>query len=112
MASLYLTAREIEIIELAAQGYSGPETAKILSIGQETIKSHRKKIIAKMLARNMTHAVAIYLGREIPRERSRETILQVRWISRLKMLISKHEKELNDELEKLLREVMRGSHTS
>lgn len=54
-----LSAREIEILEAAARGETMEETAKRLWLSFETIKSHRRHIIAKLGARNLPHALAL-----------------------------------------------------
>lgn len=57
-----LTPREIEIVELAMEGCSAPQTARRLFLSTGTVKTHRQNILGKLRAANMTHAVAIYLG--------------------------------------------------
>lgn len=62
-----ITARELEVLAAAANGFSTEETGRELHIGLETVKTHRKHILYKLSARNITHAVAIafsegYLG--------------------------------------------------
>ncbi|MCH5328277.1 MAG: helix-turn-helix transcriptional regulator [Coprobacter sp.] len=43
-----LTAREIEVLQLIAQGYINKEIANVLHISFNTVLSHRKNIIAKL----------------------------------------------------------------
>jgi DNA-binding CsgD family transcriptional regulator len=57
--TLELSAVEFEVLRLTAAGHSGQEAAVELRRGRETIKTHRKAIIAKLGARNMPHAIAI-----------------------------------------------------
>jgi DNA-binding NarL/FixJ family response regulator len=54
-----LTPAELTVLQAAAQGLTVPETAVELHKGAETVKSQRNKIILKIGARNMTHAVCI-----------------------------------------------------
>jgi len=54
-----LTEREMEILVLAADGDTAAETGDRLFLSVETVKGYRKKIIAKLEARNMAHAIAI-----------------------------------------------------
>lgn len=59
MGQRLLTRRELEIVQCTAHGLSAVETGKKLYVSHETIKSHRRRVIQKLQARNMTHAVAI-----------------------------------------------------
>lgn len=52
-----LTDREIEIINLVADQYSTREIASKLYISFETVKSHRKKLFAKLQVRNVAGLV-------------------------------------------------------
>jgi DNA-binding CsgD family transcriptional regulator len=54
-----LTQTELTVLQAAAQGLTVPETARQLHKGAETVKTQRNKIILKIGARNMTHAVCI-----------------------------------------------------
>jgi DNA-binding NarL/FixJ family response regulator len=54
-----LTTAELSVLQAAAQGLTVPETALQLHKGAETVKSQRNRIILKIGARNMTHAVCI-----------------------------------------------------
>jgi DNA-binding CsgD family transcriptional regulator len=56
-----LNERETEILAGAAEGETAIETAQRLYLSAETVKSYRKRIIAKLGARNGTHAVALAL---------------------------------------------------
>ncbi|MGN0078596.1 MAG: response regulator transcription factor [Coriobacteriales bacterium] len=48
-ARLYnLTARELEVLELVARGFSGPAIAKQLFISENTMRTHTKRIYAKL----------------------------------------------------------------
>lgn len=56
-----LTDRETEILVGAAEGETAAQTGARLYLSTETVKSYRKRIIAKLGARNGTHAVALAL---------------------------------------------------
>jgi DNA-binding NarL/FixJ family response regulator len=60
-----LSPREIEVLRLIAVGESNRAIATQLGINEETVKSHVKNILAKLDARNGTHAVALALRRGI-----------------------------------------------
>jgi DNA-binding NarL/FixJ family response regulator len=60
-----LSAREIEILRLIADGNSNKQVADQLSIGEATVKSHMTNILSKLQANDRTHAVAIALRRGI-----------------------------------------------
>lgn len=60
-----LTDREIEVLQLSADGLSMPQIGEALHLSPETIKAYRKRTIAKLEARNGTHAVTIGLRRKI-----------------------------------------------
>ena len=53
-----LTAREIEVLTLAAHGYSGPEIADALVLSPATVKTHFANIHGKLGVPNRTAAVA------------------------------------------------------
>lgn len=52
-----LTDRELEILWLAANGFSTPEIGELLYISAETVKSHRRHILGRMGCRTMTQVV-------------------------------------------------------
>ena len=60
-----LTRRQREILQLLANGESTTVAARELGLSEETVKTHTKNILARLGARNRTHAVAIAL-RESP----------------------------------------------
>ena len=53
-----LTARQLEILHLLAQGHSNREIADELYIAEGTVKAHMHQIFGKLMARNRTEAVA------------------------------------------------------
>jgi DNA-binding CsgD family transcriptional regulator len=60
-----LTAREEEVLAGAADGETAAQTGARLYLSSETVKGYRKRIIAKLGARNGTHAVALALRRGV-----------------------------------------------
>lgn len=57
------TPAEIDVLTAAADGYSVPETALLLSKGETTVKNQLMRARLKLGARNTTHAVAIAMRR-------------------------------------------------
>ena len=53
-----ITPRELAVLRLTSLGRTTNEVAKLLGIGEETVRSHLKKVQAKLGARNRTHAAA------------------------------------------------------
>ena len=60
-----LTARELEVLKLIAQGNANKEIAAQLSVREDTVKSHVGNILEKLGANDRTHAVTIGLKRGI-----------------------------------------------
>jgi DNA-binding NarL/FixJ family response regulator len=56
-----LTHRQREILQKLADGDSTTHAARELDLSEETVKTHTKHILARLNARNRTHAVAIAL---------------------------------------------------
>jgi DNA-binding NarL/FixJ family response regulator len=56
-----LTRRQRQILQLLANGESTTVAARELDLSEETVKSHTKHVLARLGARNRTHAVAIAL---------------------------------------------------
>jgi DNA-binding NarL/FixJ family response regulator len=54
-----LTRRQREILQLLANGESTTVAARELDLSEETVKTHTKNALARLGARNRTHAVAI-----------------------------------------------------
>ncbi len=61
--SSHLTARELEILKLVAQGKANKEIGEQLSLSENTVKNHVKSILAKLNAKDRTHAVTEALKR-------------------------------------------------
>ena len=56
-----LTRRQRQILQLLANGESTTVAARKLDLSEETVKTHTKNVLARLGARNRTHAVAIAL---------------------------------------------------
>jgi DNA-binding NarL/FixJ family response regulator len=56
-----LTRRQREILQLLADGESTTVAARELDLSEETVKTHTKNALARLSARNRTHAVSIAL---------------------------------------------------
>lgn len=56
-----LTRRQRQILQLLADGESTTVAARELDLSEETVKTHTKNALARLEARNRTHAVAIAL---------------------------------------------------
>ncbi|MFN8162271.1 MAG: response regulator transcription factor [Solirubrobacterales bacterium] len=56
-----LTRRQRQILQLLANGESTTVAARELDLSEETIKTHMKNALARLGARNRSHAVAIAL---------------------------------------------------
>jgi two-component system, NarL family, response regulator LiaR len=59
---LHITPRELEILELIAQGLSNREIAEKLFVSENTVKTHSSRVFDKLGARRRTQAVQ--LGKE------------------------------------------------
>lgn len=59
-----LSAREMEVLALVAEGQGNKEIGEQLSISERTVKNHLTGIMTKLRAADRTHAVvtAIRLG--------------------------------------------------
>jgi len=56
-----LTARELEILGLMADGLFNREISERLWLAEETVKTHVHHVLTKLGARSRAHAVAIAL---------------------------------------------------
>jgi DNA-binding CsgD family transcriptional regulator len=54
-----ITARERDVLELVADGYSTAEIARALWITQDTVRTHVKRTLTRLGARTRAQAVAI-----------------------------------------------------
>jgi DNA-binding NarL/FixJ family response regulator len=53
------TAREIEVLQLIAEGLVNREIGGRLFLSEETVKSHVRHLLAKLQVRSRAHAVAV-----------------------------------------------------
>ena len=60
-----LTAKEIDVLRLIAEGHANKEIAARLGITEETVKSRVKNILSKLDANDRTHAAIIGVKRGI-----------------------------------------------
>lgn len=60
-----LTAREIQILESVADGKSNKEIAAAMSIAEDTVKTHLRRLFEKLGAADRAHAVAIALRQNL-----------------------------------------------
>jgi len=58
-----LTARELEVLRLIRDGYRNKQIADQLAIAETTVNFHVKNLVAKLQAKDRTHAVTIALRR-------------------------------------------------
>ena len=61
--ALGITPRELEILELIAQGLSNREIAEKLFVSENTVKTHSSRVFDKLGAKRRTQAVQ--LGKEV-----------------------------------------------
>jgi DNA-binding NarL/FixJ family response regulator len=53
------TKRELQVLELIAEGLANREIGERLFLSEETVKSHVRHLLAKLQARSRAHAVAV-----------------------------------------------------
>jgi len=63
--SVHLTPRELAVLRLTSLGRTTEKAAKLLGIGEETVRSHLKKAQEKLRARNRTHAASEAIRRHM-----------------------------------------------
>ena len=63
LRNLGITKRELEILELIAQGMSNREIAEKLFVSENTVKTHSSRLFDKLSAKRRTQAVQI--GKEM-----------------------------------------------
>lgn len=64
--SALLTRRELEVVDLMAQGASNADIATALVISEGTVKSHVKHVLRKLRAANRAQAVSTYMRLRAP----------------------------------------------
>lgn len=57
-------SRERAVLETAARGLTVEEAAAELFLSPETVRTYRKRVLQRTGARNMTHAVALWMAGE------------------------------------------------
>lgn len=62
-----VTPRELEVLELVAQGMSTSEIGRRLWVTEETVKTHVRRLHDRLGARTRAHAVAIAFRKGILR---------------------------------------------
>ena len=60
-----LTPRELDVLELVAEGYSTAEIARELWITEDTVRTHIKRMMVRLEARTRAHVVAIAFREEL-----------------------------------------------
>jgi DNA-binding NarL/FixJ family response regulator len=60
-----LTAREKEILELIAEGYTNPQIAEKIFLSQFTVDSHRKNLLAKLAVKNTACLIKLAVERKL-----------------------------------------------
>jgi LuxR family quorum sensing-dependent transcriptional regulator len=53
-----VTPRELAVLRLISMGRQTEQIAQVLGLGEETVRSHLKKVQTKLGVRNRSHAVA------------------------------------------------------
>jgi len=70
-ATRRLTERELDVLELVAEGHPTAEIAQALWITEDTVRTHIKRTLTRLDARTRAHAVAIAFREELWRPCSR-----------------------------------------
>lgn len=60
-----LTAREKEILELIAEGYTNPQIAEKIFLSSFTVDSHRKNLLAKLGVKNTASLIRLAVERKL-----------------------------------------------
>ena len=58
-----LTARELEVLQLVAEGLRNKEIGARLLIGEDTVKMHMRNVMQKLAVNDRTHAVMVAVRR-------------------------------------------------
>ena len=72
LLSAQLTARELEVLGLMAEGLGGPDIARRLGISTNTVRTHIQSILTKLQVHSRLEAVAFALRRGVVRLSHRE----------------------------------------
>ena len=62
---IHLTPRELAVLRLVSLGRTTEEVAKLLKLGEETVRTHLKKAQEKLGARNRGHAASEAIRRQL-----------------------------------------------
>lgn len=57
----HVSARELELLQLIADGRGNRQIARELFLSEETVKTHVQRVLRKLQAESRAHAVAIAL---------------------------------------------------
>lgn len=60
-----LTAREKEVLELIAEGYTNPQIAEKIFLSPFTIDSHRKNLLAKLGVKNTASLIRLAVEKKL-----------------------------------------------
>jgi NarL family two-component system response regulator LiaR len=60
-----LTSREVDVLRLIVAGQSNKDIARVLDIGEETVKTHVSHVLAKLEVENRVQAIAEALRRRL-----------------------------------------------
>jgi DNA-binding NarL/FixJ family response regulator len=60
-----LSARELELLKLLAEGYTNKEIARAMVLAEDTVKKGVQQLIAKLGATDRTHAVVVALRSDL-----------------------------------------------
>jgi DNA-binding NarL/FixJ family response regulator len=60
-----LTAREKEVLELIAEGYTNPQIAEKIFLSPFTVDSHRKNLLAKLSVKNTASLIRLAVERKL-----------------------------------------------
>ena len=63
--ALRVTDRELEILQLIAEGFDNRDIAQELTVSIETVKTHVRRLLAKLKAHSRAHAVAVAWREEL-----------------------------------------------
>jgi DNA-binding CsgD family transcriptional regulator len=62
-----LSGRELEILELVADGLANRQIARQLHVSEETVKTHLRRLMRKLGATSRAHAVAVGIRAQLIR---------------------------------------------